>query len=167
MPPDDLRWRPDADVILGAEPAAGSEDRLTRPAAPLRFVAPPETAVLTPAQLARWLQISERQVERLEGVPWERFGSRTRRVLVRKMIDWMQRTNGGGSMTTKQIADPVVALEQLATAAHELASGIRAAEPNPQEIARRIRATRDAYAVVVCALGDWSRANSVTTGRSL
>jgi hypothetical protein len=59
-------------------------------------VAPPDTAMLTPAQLAQWLQISERQVERLEGVPWERFGSRTRRVLVRKMIDWLQRTNGGG-----------------------------------------------------------------------
>lgn len=64
-------------------------------------------------------------------------------------------------MTTRDVGgdrDAVVrALEQLATEAHGLASGIQAAEPNPTEIARRIRATRDAYAAVVRLLGTWSR----------
>jgi hypothetical protein len=64
-------------------------------------------------------------------------------------------------MTTRHVGaerDAVVrALEQLASEAHALASGIHAMEPDPPEIARRIRATRDAYAAVVRLLGTWSR----------
>ena len=58
--------------------------------AEIRAVAPPETALLTPAELARWFQISERQVERLEGIPWVTFGARSRRALVRSVLAWLE-----------------------------------------------------------------------------
>ena len=59
-------------------------------AATLAYVAPPETALLTPRQLAAWLQVSERQVERLEGIPWVRMGKRGRRALVRSVLAWLE-----------------------------------------------------------------------------
>lgn len=53
--------------------------------------APAETAVLTPAQLATWLQVSERQIERWDGVPWFYVGgSRSKRVLVRDVLRWLE-----------------------------------------------------------------------------
>lgn len=46
--------------------------------------APADTAVLTPAQLASWLQISQRQLERIDWLPVvELGGSRSKRYLVR------------------------------------------------------------------------------------
>ena len=52
-------------------------------------VAPSETALLTPEQVAAWFQISPRQVERLKGVPWVTFGARSRRALVRSVLTWL------------------------------------------------------------------------------
>ena len=75
----------------------------SRPAE-LRAIAPGETAVLTPAELARWLQISERQLERLDdeaakrgkpGIPWVTFGKRSRRALVRSVLTWLQSRRAG------------------------------------------------------------------------
>jgi hypothetical protein len=54
------------------------------------YLAPPETAVLTPAQVAQWLQVSERQLDRLDGLPWfEVGGKRSRRVAVSEMLKWI------------------------------------------------------------------------------
>ena len=58
--------------------------------AEIRAPAPPETALLTPVELARWFQISVRQVERLEGIPWVTFGARSRRALVRSVLAWLE-----------------------------------------------------------------------------
>ena len=71
---------------------------LRRPAE-LRAVAPPETAVLTPAELARWLHISERQLDRIDGVPYVTFGKRSRRAVVRDVLAWLEAKakNGGRS----------------------------------------------------------------------
>jgi hypothetical protein len=55
----------------------------------------PETAVLTPPQLAAWLQVSERQLERIDGIPWVTFGKRSRRALVRSVLTWMQSRKDG------------------------------------------------------------------------
>jgi hypothetical protein len=65
----------------------------------IRSTAPPETAVLTAEQLATWLQISPRQVDRLAGIPWVTFGARSRRALVRSVLAWLetQAKNGGRS----------------------------------------------------------------------
>ena len=70
-------------------PRSGSGSTTSRPAAS-RALAPPETALLTPAELARWFQISERQVDRLEGLPWVTFGKRSRRALVRSVLAWLE-----------------------------------------------------------------------------
>lgn len=52
---------------------------------------PPETAVLTPKQLCRWLQISERQLCRIEGLPSTTLGGEhTRRYVVRDVLAWLQ-----------------------------------------------------------------------------
>jgi hypothetical protein len=63
----------------------------------LRALAPAETALLTPAELARWFQISERQLDRLPGIPYVTFGKRSRRALVRSVLAWLesQPKNGG------------------------------------------------------------------------
>ena len=54
---------------------------------PAGYLAPPETAVLTLEQLAAWLQVSPRQVERAAWVPWFTVGgTRSRRVLVRDVL---------------------------------------------------------------------------------
>jgi len=73
--------------------------RVTPRPAELRALAPPETALLTPAELARWFQISERQLDRLPGIPNVTFGKRSRRALVRSVLDWLeaQAKNGGRS----------------------------------------------------------------------
>lgn len=55
----------------------------------LRAVAPPENALLTPAELARWFQISPRALDRIEGVPYVRFGKR-KRALVRSVLAWLE-----------------------------------------------------------------------------
>jgi hypothetical protein len=65
-----------------------------RPAVPP--YAPPETAVLTPAQTAQWLQVSERQLERIEGFPWVTVGGpRSRRVAVRDVLRWIEKQSQG------------------------------------------------------------------------
>lgn len=54
------------------------------------FLAPPETAVLTPRQLAAWLQVSERQLDRLEGMPCVYVGgARSKRYVVRDVLEWL------------------------------------------------------------------------------
>lgn len=64
-----------------------------------RFTAPPETAILTPEQLAAWLQISPRQLERMGGVPcFLAGGTRSRRYLVKAVLAWLEaQTRNEGS----------------------------------------------------------------------
>ena len=53
----------------------------------LRFIAPPETAVLTPEQLAAWLQVSGRQLDRMGAIPYFLAGgTRSKRYLVRTVL---------------------------------------------------------------------------------
>lgn len=52
-------------------------------------LAPPETAVLNPEQLAAWFQVSGRQVERIPNLPYVIIGgptSRSKRYLVRTVL---------------------------------------------------------------------------------
>jgi hypothetical protein len=62
---------------------------LPRPAE-LLAAAPPDNALLTPKQIAAWFQVSERQVDRLDGIPWVTFGARSRRALVRSVLAWLE-----------------------------------------------------------------------------
>lgn len=56
-----------------------------------RFLAPPETAVLTAAQLARWFQISLRQLDRIPEIPYFLAGgTHSKRYLVRKVLAWLE-----------------------------------------------------------------------------
>ena len=64
--------------------------RVTPRPAELRIIAPPETALLTPEQVAAWFQISPRQVDRLQGLPWVTLGARGRRLLVRSGLAWLE-----------------------------------------------------------------------------
>jgi hypothetical protein len=70
-------------------------------------------------------------------------------------------------MTTRDVGveaeAAVLALEQLATAAHELASGIWNEKPEPAEIARRIRALGAAEQSVARGLTAWSQAHPALT----
>jgi hypothetical protein len=57
----------------------------------LLATAPPDNAVLTPKQLAAWFQISERQVDRIDGLPYVLFGgSRSKRHPVRLVLRWLE-----------------------------------------------------------------------------
>ena len=56
---------------------------------PLRE-APPREAVLTPEQLCAWLQISHRQLHRLD-VPCIRLGRRTVRYSVEQVLEHLKR----------------------------------------------------------------------------
>ena len=59
--------------------------------AALPATAPADNAVLTAAQLAKWLQISERQVDRLRGIPYvPAGGTRSKRYLVRTVVTWLE-----------------------------------------------------------------------------
>ena len=63
---------------------------LPRPAA-LLAAAPADNAVLTPKQLAAWFQISERQVDRIPGLPYVLFGGpRSKRHPVRLVLSWIE-----------------------------------------------------------------------------
>jgi hypothetical protein len=57
----------------------------------LRFVAPPETAVLTAEQLAAWFQISGRQLDRMHRIPYfQAGGAHSKRYLVRSVLAWLE-----------------------------------------------------------------------------
>lgn len=62
------------------------------------YLAPPETAILTPEQLAAWFQVSGRQVERMDDIPcFLAGGTRSRRYLVKSVLQWLEaqaRTGG-------------------------------------------------------------------------
>jgi hypothetical protein len=59
--------------------------------ADLRFIAPPETAVLTAEQLAAWFQVSGRQLDRMGEVPYFLAGgARSKRYLVRSVLAWLE-----------------------------------------------------------------------------
>ncbi len=63
---------------------------LPRPAA-LLAAAPADNAVLTPKQLAAWFQVSERQVDRIPGLPYVLLGgSRSKRHPVRLVLSWLE-----------------------------------------------------------------------------
>ena len=70
--------------------AARRAASLPRPAA-LLAAAPADNAVLTPKQLAAWFQISERQVDRIPGLPYVLFGGpRSKRHPVRLVLSWLE-----------------------------------------------------------------------------
>ena len=53
--------------------------------------APADNAVLTGKQLAVWLQVSERQVDRLKGLPYVLVGgARSKRYPVRLVLHWLE-----------------------------------------------------------------------------
>ncbi len=55
------------------------------------YLAPPETAILTPEQLAGWFQVSGRQIERMEAIPYFLAGgARSKRYLVRSVLAWLE-----------------------------------------------------------------------------
>ena len=58
----------------------------------LRFIAPPETAVLTAEQLAAWFQVSGRQLDRMGEIPhFLAGGARShKRYLVRSVLAWLE-----------------------------------------------------------------------------
>ena len=58
--------------------------------AELVATAPADNAVLTAKQLAAWFQISERQVDRISGLPYVLLGgSRSKRHPVRLVLNWL------------------------------------------------------------------------------
>ena len=56
------------------------------------FSAPPETALLTAAELATWFQVSPRQLERIPGLPSVLLGAgaQGQRYLVRAVLAWLE-----------------------------------------------------------------------------
>lgn len=61
----------------------------------LRFIAPPETAVLTAEQLAAWFQVSGRQLDRMGQIPhFLAGGARSKRYLVRSVLAWLEAEPG-------------------------------------------------------------------------
>lgn len=57
-------------------------------------VAPEPTAVLTPEEVAAWLKVRPRQLERLK-VPCVKLGHRTRRYLAREVLSWLESRSAG------------------------------------------------------------------------
>jgi hypothetical protein len=65
---------------------------------PNRYPDPPETRILTPEQLAEWLQVSERQVERMDAIPYFLAGGkRSKRYLVRTVLAWLDKQSQGAA----------------------------------------------------------------------
>jgi hypothetical protein len=57
----------------------------------LRFIAPPDTAVLTAEQIAAWFQISGRQLDRMGDIPcFQAGGTHSKRYLVRTVLAWLE-----------------------------------------------------------------------------
>jgi hypothetical protein len=59
-----------------------------------------EQAILTRDEVAKWLQVNPRQIERL-GVPCIHLGRKTKRYLVRDVLAWLEQhrrpcADGGG-----------------------------------------------------------------------
>lgn len=54
------------------------------------FVVPPPEAVLTTDQVAAWLQVHTRQVQRL-GIPALKLGHKTVRYRARDVMAWLQK----------------------------------------------------------------------------
>ncbi len=72
-------------------PAVRGRNRgVPRPAV-LLAAAPADNAVLTSKQLATWLQVWERQIDRLQGCPYVLVGgSRSKRFPVRLVLRWLE-----------------------------------------------------------------------------
>ena len=65
--------------------------RKRRPPAPLPASAPADNSVLTAKQVAAWLQIGERQLDRIPGLPYvPAGGTRSKRYLVRTVVTWLE-----------------------------------------------------------------------------
>ena len=56
----------------------------------------PRDAVLTADEVAKWLKVARRQVQRLE-IPWIDLGRKTPRYQVKDILAWLEtrRRNGG------------------------------------------------------------------------
>ena len=59
-------------------------------------VLPPPDAILIPAEVAEWLKIKPRQVEKL-GIPCIDLGHKTKRYLVRDVIAFLEKKRNEGS----------------------------------------------------------------------
>src|SRR6266576_2222148 len=78
------------DRVTARSAVRGRERALPRPAT-LLAAAPADNAVLTSRQLAAWFQISERQVDRIPGLPYVCLGgSRSKRHPVRLVLSWLE-----------------------------------------------------------------------------
>lgn len=64
------------------------------PASQVRYSELAAGELLTPAEVAAWLKITVRQVQRL-GVPYEDLGKRSRRYLVGDVKTWLERRRKG------------------------------------------------------------------------
>ena len=49
----------------------------------------PRDALLTPAEVADWLQVARRQLQRL-GIPWIDLGRKTPRYQVKDVLAWLE-----------------------------------------------------------------------------
>ena len=50
---------------------------------------PPPDAILTSAEVATWLKIKPRQVQRL-GIPWFDLGKKSRRYRAKDVLAWLE-----------------------------------------------------------------------------
>lgn len=59
----------------------------------------PLDAILTPAEVAAWLKIKPRQVQRL-GIPFFDLGLKTKRYLAKDVLGWLESRRGLQSVVT-------------------------------------------------------------------
>lgn len=80
----------DGSALACPGPAAGRRRPPMSRGAPVTVSLPPAPdAILTAADVAAWLKITPRQVQRL-GVPCVRLGPRTPRYLARDVLAWLE-----------------------------------------------------------------------------
>ena len=60
---------------------------------------PPSDAILTRKEVATWLKVKERQLERL-GVPYLDLGRKTKRYLARDVLAWLEDRRVDGERST-------------------------------------------------------------------
>jgi hypothetical protein len=59
-------------------------------------------AILTRDQVAQWLQVRPRQVERL-GVPYFDLGRKTKRYRAQDVLDWLEAHRGNGGVAPERV----------------------------------------------------------------